>query len=189
MSAADEQTDYGSTTRKSKGSVAGNVSGGAGAVSKVDEEEDAVDLSMSMDAAAMGDMNQVIPLSYHIHSDNIHMIPMCCHILYMISYTSPLIHIPVHHVLYESLLVPNLPFLLICLISYPHVLLYPLVQAIASFMIHSAVALADQLKKCGGLKLREEDMRKWERELRVLNVTRASLTTQLVAARKQVRDG
>ena len=53
-------------------------------------------------------------------------------------------------------------------------------------MIHSAVALADQLKKCGGLKLREEDMRKWERELRVLNVTRASLTTQLVAARKQV---
>ena len=179
MSAADEQTDYGSTTRKNKGSAAGNVSGGAGAVSKVEEDEDAVDLSMSMDAAAMGDMNQVISL-YYIHSEDIHMIPMYCHILHRILYITPNT---------SSLLVPNLPFLLTCLISYPLTFLYPLVQAIASFMIHSAVALADQLKKCGGLKLREEDMRKWERELRVLNVTRASLTTQLVAARKQVRDG
>jgi hypothetical protein len=46
------------------------------------------------------------------------------------------------------------------------------------------VAVAEQLRRCG-LRLRDEDTRRWERELRALNVTRAALTTQLVAARAQ----
>ena len=110
-------------------------------------------------------MNQVTPLSYYIYD------PYILFLYTVISYPT-------------SLVLP----LVTLLLTLSRTIL-SLAQAIASFMIHSAVALAEQLKKCGGLQLREEDMRKWERELRVLNVTRASLTTQLVAARKQVMHG
>ena len=67
MSAADEQADYGSTCDKRKSLVAGGgVSGGGGAVCKQSGDDDDDFGDLSMDAAAMGDMNQVAPSSYPI---------------------------------------------------------------------------------------------------------------------------